>query len=113
LYTIKGDDGGPQALGQFYNPEIAQRLADFLNGEVKKDGKIKAFVSPCKEVDNDCVRCKNEEAEFYGMYLKNFDGENFHISDFRHADEALSAAASLNLFYGHVIKDEWDQMEEG
>lgn len=96
--------------------EINVRSIVMVEGDTQQ-AKIKAFVFPCKEENNDLVRCKEAEAEFYGLYLQKPDGQDFyidsHIADFNHADEALSAAASLNLFFGNAVADEWDQMEEG
>jgi hypothetical protein len=36
LWTYKGTDGGPQAVAQFFDEKIAQRVADLLNASDKR-----------------------------------------------------------------------------
>ena len=62
VITLKGSDGGPQAIGQFYDERIAQKVAAYLNSEDKMRTVLYKLIDSLPELDSEDEPLEGSEA---------------------------------------------------
>lgn len=53
LCVMKGDDGGPQAIAQFYNPQKAKEVATLLERKTKMERVLRKLIDEFPEMETD------------------------------------------------------------